>query len=291
MDLFEAFRTLPLGSIAIAPSPELTDGEHLVVGLLAVQQGLVVAQPGWSRHPSHCLFHVFIGEVLGEGPWRVGKAVLRVVEEGDFLAPSFNDFKARPAGVDDLEEVIVQLQQFAREMKLVPWLLPSLDDKCGSHLTYRDFTECGETWRLTRVDNIPKQRATYQAMRDLCVNVLDPVIDRFGPIELTYGFASSALNKLVHKNPHPNTTRNGDQHAGCELNRNGKPFCPRLGQGVDFRVPNRGALEVAHWIVALTRFDRLYFYADDRPFHVSFGPEHSRFTWRLPKLAAITGPR
>jgi hypothetical protein len=101
--------------------------------------------------------------------------------------------------------------------------------------------------------------------------------------------ASAALNKLVHKNPHPNVTFNGDQHAGCELNKNGKPFCPRLGQGVDFRVLKRGSLEVAHWIFAKPRFDHLYFYADDRPFDVSFGPDHARFAWHLPVLDTVTG--
>jgi hypothetical protein len=89
---------------------------------------------------------------------------------------------------------------------------------------------------------------------------------------------------LVQENSYPNVTWNGDQHAGCELNKNGKPFCPRLGQGVDFRVPSMSSLEVGHWIVANTPFDRLYFYAADRPLHVSFGPEHSRIAWRLPKL-------
>jgi hypothetical protein len=35
-------------------------------------------------------------------------------------------------------------------------------------------------------------------------------------------------------------------------------------------------LEVARWILINTPFDRLYFYGDDQPIHVSHGPEHSR---------------
>ncbi len=35
-------------------------------------------------------------------------------------------------------------------------------------------------------------------------------------------------------------------------------------------------LEVAQWIVANTPFDRLYFYGDDRPIHVSHGPNRDR---------------
>jgi hypothetical protein len=30
------------------------------------------------------------------------------------------------------------------------------------------------------------------------------------------------------------------------------------------------------WVVENTPFDRLYFYADDRPIHVSVGPENKR---------------
>ena len=33
-------------------------------------------------------------------------------------------------------------------------------------------------------------------------------------------------------------------------------------------------LEVAQWVVANTPFDRLYYYGDDKPIHVSSGPNH-----------------
>jgi len=35
-------------------------------------------------------------------------------------------------------------------------------------------------------------------------------------------------------------------------------------------------LEVAQWIVENTPFDRLYFYGDDLPIHVSIGAERSK---------------
>lgn len=264
VDLFEAFKSLPLGRIAIVPASDLKVTPHLVVGLLKTDTGIVVAQPGWSENAASYPFRAFAGTVRGEGPWQIGEAVLRMVEDGDFLASGYSEFIARPAGIDDAGKVIVQLENFAEEMKLAPWMLPAITDKCGSYLTYRDFIECAETWRRLRIDNVPRRPATYVAMRDLCVNVLDPAIDHFGPIELTYGFASAALSKLVQ-----NVTLPTDQHVGCELNRNGRPFCRRRGQSVDFRVPSRGSLEVARWVVANTLFDRLYFYADDRPFHVS----------------------
>jgi hypothetical protein len=116
-------------------------------------------------------------------------------------------------------------------------------------------------------------------MRELCLRVLDPIVDRFGPVELTYAFASAALEKLVRLKPYPRTTRHLDQHAGCELNRDGRPYCSRLGLAVDIRVPGAISIEVAQWVIQNTGYDRLYFYGDDRPFHVSVGPENSTVVW------------
>ena len=151
----------------------------------------------------------------------------------------------------------------------------NLDDQCGRHFRYRDLIEVGATWKQNWIDNRPREPATYEAMTTLCAEVLDPVYERFGSVELTYGFVSPELEKRIRKNPNPNTTRDLDQHAGCELNRRGKPFCPRLGLAVDFRCPDVGSTIVAAWVVENTSFDRLYFYNDDRPFHVSIGPQGS----------------
>jgi hypothetical protein len=54
-----------------------------------------------------------------------------------------------------------------------------------------------------------------------------------------------------------------------------------LGGAIDFIVEDESMLEVAHWIVAKTPFDRLYFYGDDRPIHVSFGPNNDRQIVRM----------
>jgi len=126
--------------------------------------------------------------------------------------------------------------------------------------------------------------ATYEAMRAICAEVLDCVHDKFGRVELTYAFASPELDKLVHENPNPNTTRDRDQHAGCEKDKHGKLFCRRLGLGVDLRCPNVSSAEVAKWVAGNTEFDRLYFYSADRPFHVSVGPDNTRQIILMAKL-------
>lgn len=66
--------------------------------------------------------------------------------------------------------------------------IPELDNLCGCYLTYRQLIECGETQQSTGTPNCPKQPESYTALYDLATHILDPVIDYFGMIQLTYGF-------------------------------------------------------------------------------------------------------
>jgi DNA phosphorothioation-associated putative methyltransferase len=150
--------------------------------------------------------------------------------------------------------------------------IPSLDAPCGAHFKYRDLTECGVTWQHTKIDNSPKSPDSYTALCDLARCVLDPVIDYFGSIKLTYGFASKALTKHIHRDIEPSL----DQHASLETSSTGRSICSRGGAAVDFLVEFEDMREVADWVAANTPFDRLYFYGSDRPIHVSYGPEHKR---------------
>ena len=144
-------------------------------------------------------------------------------------------------------------------------VLPDLDDSCGRYFTYRDFVECGSTWDSENVNNVPKQAETYLSLRSLASSVLDPVVDQFGTIELTYGFSCGALANLIKKGIAPRL----DQHSAHELSRSGKPICDRGGAACDFLVHGVDSLTVAQWVVRYTAFDRLYYYYVDRPIHVS----------------------
>uniref|UniRef100_UPI0025F6B75F DNA phosphorothioation-associated putative methyltransferase n=1 Tax=Thiocapsa sp. TaxID=2024551 RepID=UPI0025F6B75F len=150
--------------------------------------------------------------------------------------------------------------------------IPELDAPCGRFLTYRHLIECGETQAATGLANRPEQPESYTALCDLATRVLDPVIEYFGMIRLTYGFCSAPLAKAIPGRIDPKR----DQHAAHERNRLGHPICPRLGAAVDFLVEDEDMLEVARWVVAETPFDRVYFYGNDNPIHVSYGPEQSR---------------
>lgn len=43
-------------------------------------------------------------------------------------------------------------------------------------------------------------------MTTLCAQVLDPIYEQFGIVDLTYGFVSSELERLIRRNPNPNST-------------------------------------------------------------------------------------
>lgn len=155
--------------------------------------------------------------------------------------------------------------------------IPELDAPCGHYLTFRDFIECGEAQARTSIPNLPKDSESYNALYDLAINILDPVIEYFGGIKLTFGFCSPDLAKCVHARIAPKL----DQHAAHTRNRNGKYICSRLGAAVDFIVPDENMKEVADWIIENLPLDRLYYYGTDRSVHVSFGPDHAKQAFEL----------
>ena len=144
--------------------------------------------------------------------------------------------------------------------------IPNLDAPCGANFRYRDLIQCGETQASSDIPNLPKQPDTYTAILRLARELLDPIIDYFGMIKLTYGFCSSELAKKIPGRIAPKL----DQHAGHELNRLGNPICDRGGAAVDFLVEDEDMLEVCQWICGNLEFDRIYFYGPQSPLHLSF---------------------
>ncbi len=150
--------------------------------------------------------------------------------------------------------------------------LPSLDQKCGKHFSYRDFIECCDTYQKHRPYNVPRSIETYEALEVLANKVLDPVVVEFGKIKLTYGVSCPELTRIIKTGISPPH----DQHASYETNSRGRYICGRLGAAVDFLTEEHDSLSAAKWIVTNCRFDRLYVYGANRPIHVSFGPEDKK---------------
>jgi DNA phosphorothioation-associated putative methyltransferase len=213
----------------------------------------------------------------------------QVAFEGALEGLGLFDFSGYGPGPGEFLETLAKNRWAVDSFELVrATTIPDLDDTCGQYLTFRQLIECGETQARTGLLNLPKQSESYNALHDLAVQVLDPVIDYFGMIRLTYGFCSQELAKEIPGRIYPKL----DQHAAHELNRRGRPICERFGAAVDFIIEDESMLEVAQWVVANTPFDRLYFYADDKPIHVSFGPNHDRQIVRmLPSKSGRLVPR
>lgn len=150
--------------------------------------------------------------------------------------------------------------------------LPSLDARCGANFRFIDLIECGETFQKLRPDNVPQVLKTYAALELLAEKILDPVVEKFGEIELTYCMSCRKLHRHIKKSISPSL----DQHASYELNSKGKQICLRGGAAVDFYCKQTGSRAMAQWVTKHTPFDRLYYYGDKKPFHVSVGPENSR---------------
>lgn len=144
--------------------------------------------------------------------------------------------------------------------------VPPVGQQCGRYFRYRDFIECGETQLHSGLENVPRQPESFNALHDLATKILDPVIDYFGGIRLTYGFCSHALSKNIRGRIAPDL----DQHASYECNSRGRRICDRGGAACDFIVPDEDMEEVSRWIMENLPFDRLYFYGKARPVHVSY---------------------
>lgn len=170
-----------------------------------------------------------------------------------------------------------------------------LKEYCSRHYKYEDMFHCGETWHKAKCDNLPMQTQSWEAYQKLAKEILDPITDHFGPVELTFGFCGQQLRSLISKNTSPRIAPTLDQHAAYELNSKGKPTCSRLGAAMDLRVNNTSSQAVAIWVASHLPFDRLYYYGDDNPIHISIGPENSsQIVWlntinnrRIPKKLTL----
>ena len=167
-----------------------------------------------------------------------------------------------------------------------------LEQQISANFTYRHLTQCSETAATRKIANVPQQEASWLALQALAINLLDPIVEQFGPITLTYGFCSPELARAINKNDNPHISPNLDQHACHELNSKGKLICHRLGAAVDFtadEMPNQMDA-VALWIAKNLAFDRLYYYGKSRPLHISYGPEMNQFV-QLMNTNKVTGRR
>ncbi len=127
-------------------------------------------------------------------------------------------------------------------------------------------------WHLNKhpetLSNIPSPDSkSYLEM--LISEILIPTERKFGALTVTYGFTSSKLAAYITKHSSSGTAPQLDQHAVCELNSKNNQISKRTGSACDFIVSNRSMAKITRFIVKNLSFDRLYYYGDNRPIHVS----------------------
>ena len=162
--------------------------------------------------------------------------------------------------------------------------------KLGKYLTLEDFCTCSQTYQKYAqvIEPYPKNPETISALKQLNKFVIDPIINYFGRnnFQLTYGFCSPSLKRYLNQKD-PNTgMKNGridptrDQHMAHEINKNGNYYCQRLGAACDFLIAAVKTNQVVEWILdQQLPFDSIYFYGNQRPIHISYGPQHKRDIW------------
>lgn len=148
-------------------------------------------------------------------------------------------------------------------------------------------------WHLSKYKNTNNSpnKSSLNAIKELSENLLLPVQKKFGKVEITYGFTSYQLLKKIQKISPQHIAPRLDQHASCELNSKGKLICDRGGAACDIFVSGyeNNMYIVAKWISENLSFDRMYLYGKNRPIHLSYGPENSRFIQTM--ITKLNGKR
>lgn len=156
------------------------------------------------------------------------------------------------------------------------------------YISLEKFCTCSKTYQRHSqdIDPYPWQPESHDAIASLFTYLLDPIIDQFGKDKfiLTYGFCSVDLKKYLEKGRNQ-TCAKIDQHCAHEVNSRGKLICDRLGAAADFLIEGVQSSEV----IALMQlmyfpYDRIYFYGNNRPIHISYGPQHKRHIWKHRKF-------
>ena len=85
------------------------------------------------------------------------------------------------------------------------------------------------------IDNLPPP-ACREALRALCVNVLEPIRERFGPVVINSGYRGPELNRMVGGAA-------SSQHCS--------------GEAADIEVPGMSNGDLARWIEKHLEYDQL----------------------------------
>lgn len=120
--------------------------------------------------------------------------------------------------------------------------------------------------------NIPATQESTIALEYLLLEILLPINSAIGKPVITYGFTSFSLKKYIQRYSPSGTSPDLDQHSAFEKNSVGKQICSRGGAACDLFIKDVSSSDIVRYIVKTLNYDRLYYYGDDRPLHVSIHP-------------------
>ncbi len=123
------------------------------------------------------------------------------------------------------------------------------------------------------INNYPIAVESKKSTLLLVEKILIPINKAFGELNITYGFVSAELNRYIQKNSSSGTAPYLDQHSASELNNANSLICNRHGLACDFLVKGyeKNMEEIMSFIVNNLDFDKVYYYGNNRPLHVSIG--------------------
>ncbi|TRX56699.1 hypothetical protein [Thalassomonas sp. M1454] len=128
------------------------------------------------------------------------------------------------------------------------------------------------------IDNTPKSESTILQLIQLTDKIIKPLESEFGKVNITYGYTSAELTRFIQKNSPAGTSPSIDQHACHDLNLKNNRITKRDGAACDFFIEQyKDKMDkIALYICNHLPFDKLYYYGNNRPIHVSFNVEPSK---------------
>lgn len=171
-------------------------------------------------------------EVFADGRWSLGGSD---VSSGNWTIPyTFNTAGTRQILVKGFDSSDNAIASHSIWLFVQPTPI-NLDEKLTPNFTVREFTISPTADRFG-IDNTPNAQE-IQNLRTLCEKILQPARDALGPLKISSGFRSEALNRSVGGTP-------TSDH--------------RLGFAADVTPINVGTRQLAEWIVRnVPEFDQV----------------------------------
>ncbi|WP_270804735.1 hypothetical protein [Aeromonas sp. QDB66] len=108
------------------------------------------------------------------------------------------------------------MQKVESELLFLKGYSVQLNDACSDYFTFEMLFHCSDTWLRVQCPNLPLQVESWQAYRELAIEILDPVVRQYGQPRLTYGFCGTELRRAILTNQSPGIAPGLDLHIPVE---------------------------------------------------------------------------